>query len=265
MISVKAFGIIQVQDGEGAHQSRQEVCAIEAREGICYALECYQRLRQSQPVGLPESHFLDDFADILVDVLVNDLLLNSVNLWVLLFKLHLFHMFFFDCLECHSDIIFPLSLEIEEPVRSLKLIQIHFNVVVVVDILLKLSPPLTTLQFIHEIFTVHVVEVDSDLRSKVCLNASLLIKIKPKFFDFNGHIIHVAPQFAQENVSFYCKTQCLLISDLNDDLIVIIIDIELKTAVVNSVLVGLRLGFAQVLDLRLPVNPPLNEYFNEWL
>jgi len=265
VISVKAFGIIQVQDGEGAHQSRQEVCAVKARKGICYALECYQRLRESQPVSLPESHFLDDFTDVLVNMLVNDLLLNSVNVWVLLFKLHLFRMFFFDALKCHSNIIFSLSLEIEESVRSLKLIQIHLNIVVVVNILLKLSPPLTTLQFIHEIFTVHVVEVDSDLRSKICLNASFLIKIKPKFFDFDGHIIHVGPQFSEEDVSFYCKTQCLLISNLNDDLIVIIIDIELKTAVVNSVLVGLGLGFAQVLDLRLPVNPPLNEYFNEWL
>ena len=105
---------------------------------------------------------------------------------------------------------------------------------------------------------------NDDLRSKICLNSCFLIKIKPKFFDFNGYIIHVGPQFSQENVSFYCKTQCLLISDLNDDLIVIIIDIELKTAVVNGVLVCLRLGFAQVLDLWLPVNPPLNKYFNEW-
>jgi len=173
-------------------------------------------------------------------------------------------MFFFDCLKCHSNIIFSLSLEIKESIRSLKLIQVHFNVVVVVNILLKLSPPFTTLQFIHEIFTVHVVEVDSDLRSKIRLNSCLLIKIKPKFFDFNGHIIHVGPQFSQENVGFYCEAQRLLISDLNDDLIVIIMDIELKTAVVNSVLVCLRLGFTQVLDLRLPVNSPFNEYFNEW-
>jgi hypothetical protein len=71
---------------------------------------------------------------------------------------------------------------------------------------LQLGFPLSTLLFVHEILTVHVVEVYSDLWSvRVALAAAwhvlhFLIEVKPEVLHLNGQVVHVLAQLGHPDV-----------------------------------------------------------------
>ena len=162
--------------------------------------------RQSEPVGLSPSHFLDDFVNIFIHDLVDDPLLEAMDFRILCLEFISLVCLFFDEVKGHANAAFPLRLEIEEAVGSLQLVQITLNVVVVVHVFLQLGFPLSTLLFVHEILTVHVVEVYSDLWSvRVALAAAwhvlhFLIEVKPEVLHLNGQVVHVLAQLGHPDV-----------------------------------------------------------------
>ena len=86
MVSIKSIEIVQEEDGEDVYKSSEEISAVEARECVGYRLEGDECPGQSQPIGFPPSHFLDELVDILVDDLVDHFFLKVVDLGVLLLE-----------------------------------------------------------------------------------------------------------------------------------------------------------------------------------
>lgn len=110
-------------------------------------------------------------------------------------------LFFYE-VKGHANVGFTLRLEVEEAVRPLKLIQIALDIIVVVNILLQLRPPLPTLLLVHEILAVHVVEVDAHLGAvRVALPAEVLlllllllvvqVEVEPQLLHFDREVVHV--------------------------------------------------------------------------
>ena len=89
-----------------------------------------------------------------------------MNFRVLLLELILLLCLVFDEVKGHSNVSLSLSLEVKEAVRALQLVKVPLNIIVIVDVLQELGFPLPTLLIIHEMFTVHVVEINADLGPK---------------------------------------------------------------------------------------------------
>lgn len=111
-----------------------------------------------------------------------------MDLRVLLLEFVSLVCFLFYEVEGHANIALSLRPEIQELIRPLKLVQIPLNIVVVIHVFLQLGFPLSTLLFVHEILTVHVVEVNTDLRAVwVTLTTAwhvllISIKVEPQVF-----------------------------------------------------------------------------------
>ena len=222
-------------------------------------MEGDERPRQSEPVGPAPSHLLDNFVNILIDNLVDDALLEAMDLRILCLEFISLVCLFFDEVKGHANVAFPLRPKIQEAVRPLQLVQITFNIVVVINILLQLCFPFGALLLIHEILTVHVVEVYSNLGAVgVALAAAwhvicFLIKVKPKILDLNRQVVHILAQLGHPDVRRYLGAEHLLIHDLYEYAVIIVVNIELETLVVYWVLVCLclRLYDGHDLDLAL--------------
>lgn len=163
MVAVQPINIVQIHYGQHADKSCQEVGTIEAGECVSNALEGDECLCHAKPVGSPPACLLYDPIDILVHGLVDHLLLQAVDFWPFVLEFVPLGCLFLDEVKGEPQVILPLRLEVKESIWPLKLVEVPLDVVVVVDILLDLGSPLATLLIIHEILTVHVVEVDPDL------------------------------------------------------------------------------------------------------
>jgi hypothetical protein len=141
--------------------------------------------RQSKPISFPPAQFLDSFVNVFVNHLVDYLLFEAMDFRVLLLELISLRRLFFNEVKGHTNIAFSLCFEVKKAVGSLQLIKIPLNIIVIVHIFLQLGSPLSTLLFIHEILTVHIVKINSNLRSvRITLATTwhvllILIKVKP--------------------------------------------------------------------------------------
>jgi len=88
-------------------------------------------------------------------------------------------LLFGNAIKGHAYFILAILLEVEESIWVLQLIKISLNVLIVIHILHELSPPLSALLIVHELFAVKVVKQYSDLR------LVLISKIKPKLLDLD--------------------------------------------------------------------------------
>lgn len=206
MVAIESVHIIEVHYGEHINQRRQKVSTIEAREGICQRLEGDQRPSQAQPIRSSPAQFLHSLINILINHLVNHSFFESVNFWVLLLELiPLYRLFLYE-VKSQPNIALSLRLEVQKSVRSLELVQVALNVVVVVNVFLELGSPLSALLLIHEILTVHVVEVDSYLCPVWIALATarhvllVHVEVEPQVLHLNRQIIHILPQFTQADV-----------------------------------------------------------------
>lgn len=120
-------------------------------------------MHQGQPVCSPVAQFLHKLICVLIYVLVYHLLFELVELRKPPFELLFRFLLIGDPLKSHAYFALTVLLEIEKSVGVLQLVQIALNVLVIVDILHKLSSPLTTLLIVHELFTVEVVKKYADL------------------------------------------------------------------------------------------------------
>jgi len=143
------------------------------------------------------------------------------------------------------------------------LVQVALNIVIVVNILFDLGSPLATLLIKHEILTVHVVEVDADLRSvRVTLASVVLlllslgveIEVEPQLLDLDAQVVHVLSQFLQGNVSFNNLTHHLRVNNLNVNAIIVIENIKLDPFIVYRILIWLRWGLREDRVLLLSLN-----------
>ena len=153
--------------------------------------------RQSKPIGFSPAQFLDSFVHIFIHDLVDYLLFEAMDFWVLLLELISLRRLLFNEVKGHAYVAFSLCFEVQKAVGSLQLVKIPLNIIVVVHIFLQLSSPLGTLLFIHEILTVHIVKVNSDLGSVwITLAATwhvllILIEVEPQILDLDRKIIHI--------------------------------------------------------------------------
>lgn len=246
VVAVQSVQVVQVHYGQGAYQGCKEVGTIVTGEAVGHALEGDEGPGEAEPVGASPAHFLDRSADVLVDSLVDDSLLNPVNIWVSFLEVISLPCFFFDEVEGHADVLLALGSEVQEAVGTLQLVQIPFDVVVVVNIFLQLGSPLTTLLLVHEVLTVHVVEVDAHLRSvRITLStvgflSGVDVEIKPKFLNLNSYVRHVFSKFTHLNKGLNSLAHYLRVNNLNVNLIIIVQDIKLDALVVDGILVNLR-------------------------
>lgn len=242
VVSIESVYVVEEHYCEHANQSRQEISAIVAGEHACDALESDEELCEAQPISSSPARFLDYLVNILVHFLVDDLLFEAVDLRPLVFELNLFVCLFLDVVKSQAQIIFALCLEVKEAVRSLKLIQISLNVVVIVNVLLDLGSPLPTLLIIHEILTVHVIKVDAHLGAEgISIGAGHLglvahIEVKPQLLHFNRILLHVVFELTHQYLSAYASTKDFGVNYLQYDLIIVIIHFKLNTLIVNWVL-----------------------------
>lgn len=246
MVPIKSFQVVEVHYGQDADHSCHEVCTIETSKHVCYTLECDKRLGQTEPIGMPPSHFLDCFIHILVYCLINELLFYFVNLWILLLEFISLYCFFFDKVKSQADISFSLSLKVKKSIRPLKLVQIPLNVIVVIYIFLQLGPPFTSLLLIHEILTVHIVEVNSHLWAVlvwliIWRLLILQVKVEPQLLDFDRQVIHILPELFHHDIGFYARTQDLRVDDLDVYPVVIVKNVKLDPLVVYRIFIDLSL------------------------
>jgi len=117
--------------------------------------------------------------------------------------------------------------------------------------------PLQTLHVVHELFTVAIVEENSDFGFIV------ILKVEPEFLDFNSLVIHVLSQIFHSDVCLTLKTLYLGIDDF-DVYDVFVLDFELETLVENGVVFWLWLGRADVLHIELITSFSFNLHGDVW-
>jgi len=88
-------------------------------------------------------------------------------------------LLFSNAFKGHAYFILAILLEVEESIWVLQLVEIPLNVLIVINVLHELSPPLSALLIVHELFAVKIVKQYSDLR------LVLISKIKPKLLDLD--------------------------------------------------------------------------------
>lgn len=146
-----------------------------------------------------------------------------------------------DLIEGHADKLLSLGLEVEEVVRPLELEEVVLDIEVVIHIHDQLLPPLTHLLVIKESLAKEVIELDP------YFGVELILEVEPQFLNFYGWVIHVFTEVLHFDHGLYSELGVRLVNHLDFYPVIIAVDFELESSVVNWILVGLPFGLAELL------------------
>ena len=157
----------------------------------------------------------------------------------------------------HSNFFILIFLMIQEVIWALELIQININILPVFNILSNLMYPFLALHIIHEFFTVTIIKQNSNL------GLLFVLKVKPKFLDFNSLIIHI---FSQIFHSDLCLNWIFLVLRIDnfDDYEVFILYFELETLIENGIVFWLWLCSTDIFQVEFTTHVSFNLYRDVW-